>query len=244
MPNNHVLPDIESFDLKPGRLLARKYFVGELLGRGWEGEVYHVTEDRTGVERAAKIFFPKRNPGNKTSNFYARKLDKLRDCSILIQYHTHESFRYRGQEIPFMVSEYVQGELLTDFLDRQRGKRLHPFEALVLLHALAKGVEQIHAMREYHGDLHSDNIIVNRRGIGFEIKLVDMYHWGRPTQQHFLDDLCALVRCFYDALGGAARYSKQAAELKSICCGLKRSLITRKFRSVTALRLHLETMTW
>ncbi len=238
------MADIESFNLKPGRRLARKYVVGELLGRGWEGEVYHVVEEGTGVERAAKFFFPQRNPGNKTFNFYARKLDKLRGCSILIQYHTQETFRHKGMDIPFMVSEYVDGELLSEFLQRQRGRRLHPFEAMHLLYSLAEGVEEIHRMREYHGDLHSENIIVRRRGIGFQVKLVDMYHWGRPTSEHFKDDVCALVRCFYDAVGGAARYAKQTPEVKYICCGLKRSLITKKFRSVTALREHLERFRW
>ena len=55
---------------------------------------------------------------------------------------------------------------------RQRGRRLSPFEALHLLHALVRGVEEIHAVGEYHGDLHSDNIIVRRRGLGFEVKVV------------------------------------------------------------------------
>ena len=85
---------LESFGLRPGRKLARKYVVGELLGQGWEGEVYHVTEAATGIERAAKFFYPKRNPGNRAINFYAKKLNKLRDCSILIQYHTQEAFRW------------------------------------------------------------------------------------------------------------------------------------------------------
>ena len=52
---------IDSFDLKPGRILARKYEVVARLGGGWEGEVYHVRELLTGIERAAKFFFPRRN---------------------------------------------------------------------------------------------------------------------------------------------------------------------------------------
>jgi serine/threonine protein kinase len=233
---------LESFGLRPGRKLARKYVVGELLGQGWEGEVYHVTEAATGIERAAKFFYPKRNPGNRAINFYAKKLNKLRDCSILIQYHTQEAFRWQGQDIPFLVSEYVRGELLTDMLNRQRGKRLHPFEALHLLYALTCGIEEMHGQGEYHGDLHSDNIIVNRRGLGFRVKVVDMFHWGRATREHFDDDVCSLIRLLYDATGGARHYAKQPPEIKSICCGLKRSLITKRFRNAGRLRGHLETM--
>ena len=241
---NKRLRDIETFGLQPGRKLARKYIVGELLGTGWEGEVYHVTEIATGIERAAKIFFPKRNPHNRAIKFYARKLDKLRNCSMLIQYHTQESFRYAGETIPFLVSEYVQGELLTELLERQRGKRLPAFEALHLLYVLTRGVEEIHRLGEYHGDLHSDNIIVNRVGLGFRVKVVDMYHWGRPTPAHLHDDILFLIRILYDAVGGSAHYSKQPPEIKEICCGLKRSLILDKFRSARALREHLETIQW
>jgi len=241
---NKRLRDIETFGLQPGRRLARKYIVGELLGTGWEGEVYHVTEMATGIERAAKIFFPKRNPRNQAIKFYARKLDKLRDCSMLIQYHTQESFRYAGETIPFLVSEYVQGELLTELLERQPGKRLHAFEALHLLYVLTKGVEEIHRLGEYHGDLHSDNIIVNRVGLSFRVKVVDMYHWGRATPAHLHDDILFLIRILYDAAGGRARYAKQPSEIKEICCGLKRSLILNKFRSARALREHLETIQW
>ena len=244
MPIDKRLRDIESFELSPGRRLARKYLVGELLGKGWEGEVYHVTEIATGIERAAKIFFPIRNPRNRAIKFYARKLNKLRDCSIIIQYHTQESFRYFGEEIPFLVSEYVEGELLTDLLDRQRGKRLTPFEALHLLYALTKGVEEIHRLGEYHGDLHSDNIIVNRVGLGFQVKVVDLFHWGSATAAHLHDDICFLIRILYDAVGGKQHYAKQPPEIKEICCGLRRSLIIERYRTTRALREHLETVEW
>jgi RIO-like serine/threonine protein kinase len=238
------LKDIESFNLARGRILARKYVVGDLLGRGWEGEVYHVTEASTGIERAAKIFFPKRNPRNQALKFYARKLNKLRDCSIVIKYHTQESFQHCGQEIPFLLSEYVEGELLTDFLTRQPGKRLHAFEALHLLRDITAGVEEIHNLGEYHGDLHSDNIIVNRFGLGFSVKLVDLYQWGRPTAAHFHDDVCFLVRLLYDAVGGPKRYAKQPPVIKAICCGLRRSLIISKFRTAGQLRQYLEQLDW
>lgn len=206
--------------------------------------MYLVTEQATGIERAAKFFFPRRNPRNRAIKFYARKLNKLRDCSIVIQYHTQELFQHNGQEMPFLVSEYVEGDLLTEFLARQRGKRMHHFEALHLLRALAAGVEEIHNLGEYHGDLHSDNIIVNRTGLGFDIKLVDLYQWGRPTAAHLRDDICFLVRLLYDAVGGARHYATQPAQVKEICCGLKRSLIVGKFRTAGHLREHLDTIDW
>ncbi len=237
-------PRIDAFDLQPGRTLGGKYRVGDLLGRGWEGEVYHVTELATGLERAAKLFFPQRNRRNRAVTFYARKLDKLRDCPILIQYHTQDTFRFRGQRITFLVSELVGGHLLTDLLKGRAGKRLSPFEGLHLLHALVVGLEQIHDMGEYHGDLHPDNVIVRRVGLGFQVKLVDLFNWGRKTSAHVQDDVQSAIRIFYDAVGGARHYAAQPPQVKMICRGLKRSLIRQRFRTARHLRQHIEAMEW
>lgn len=235
---------IDHFDLEPGRVIAGKYEIQTLLGAGWEGEVYKVRERATGVPRAAKLFFPQRNVRDKAARFYATKLHKLRHFPILIQYHTQEKFRFRGHEITFLVSEYVEGQLLSDFLARQPGKRISAFQGLHLLHALAVGLEGIHKMREYHGDLHTDNVIVRRYGISFDLRLLDMFHWGPARAENIHDDVCDLIRIFYDAIGGQKRYAGQPPEVKAICCGLKRSLILKKFRSAGQLRQYLETMEW
>lgn len=55
--------DIKSFALASGEILAGKYEVRMRLGRGWEGEVYQIRELATGIDRAAKLFFPRRNVG-------------------------------------------------------------------------------------------------------------------------------------------------------------------------------------
>lgn len=235
---------LRTFDLEPGLILARKYQVMERLGGGWEGEVYKVCELGTRIERAAKFFYPQRNPNNRTVRFYARKHHKLRHCPILIQYHTLETIEWEESTISFLVSEYVEGELLTSFLQRQPKKRLNPFQGLHLLHVLAQGLEQIHHQYEYHGDLHTDNILIRRRGISFDVKLIDMFYAGKPTAEKIRTDVCDLIRIFYDALGGKKQYGRHPPEIKQICCGLRRSLIQSKFRTAGQLREYLETMEW
>ena len=235
---------IEAFDFQPGRVLARKYVVESLLGHGWEGEVYKVIERRTGVARAAKFFYPHRNLHDRAVTFYAKKLDRLRRCPIIIQYHNSESFWYHGQRITCLISEYVDGELLSDLLHRQPGRRLAPFEALHVLHALAAGLEQVHRVREYHGDLHSDNVIVKRRGIGFDVKLVDFYPRGTPTPAQIREDVVSLIHLLHEAVGGRDRYANQPPEIKAVCCGLRRDLIARKFRTAGHLREYLESFDW
>ena len=235
---------IKSFNFVPGRILARKFEVITLLGAGWEGEVYLVRELATDIERAAKFFFPQRNPANRNLTFYARKLHKLRNCPILIHYHTQDTITFRGLPVSFLVSDYVEGQLLSEFLKQQPGRRLDVFQGLHLLHALAAGIESIHHMREYHGDLHTDNIIIKREGLGFNIKLLDLFDWHTPRLSNIQDDVCDLVRIFYDALGGQKQYRKLPPQVKGICCGLKRTLILKKFRTAGQLREHLENLQW
>jgi serine/threonine protein kinase len=236
--------DIDSFNFHPGRIIARKYVIERLLGAGWEAEVYLVRECATGIERTAKFFFPQRNIKDKSLKFYARKLHKLRKCPIVIQYSTQDSLVYKRKSISFLVSEYVEGELLTEHLKRQRSKRLHPFQAVHLLYALAKGIECIHSVGEYHGDLHSDNIIVQNVGLGYNLKIIDMFQWVDTPGANIKSDVMDLIRIFYDALGGQKHYSKHPPEIKAICCGLKHSIALKKFNSAGKLRRYIENMQW
>ncbi|MEQ8953954.1 MAG: protein kinase, partial [Gammaproteobacteria bacterium] len=171
---------VKSFDFPPKRVLAKKYEIVSKLGQGWEGEVYLIREVLTGIERAAKFFYPQRNLANKVFKYYAQKLHKLRHSPILIQYISQDTIIYRGLPITFLVSDYVEGELLSEYLNRQPGKRLSAFQGLHLLHALASGMETIHHANEYHGDLHTDNIIISRFGLSYDLKLIDLYHWRSP----------------------------------------------------------------
>ena len=235
---------MKSFNLQPGRVLARNYEVISKLGAGWEGEVYRIRERSSGIERAAKLFFPERNLKNKTADAYAKKLHALRECPIVIQYHVQDTIRIQGTLVRVLISEYVEGTLLSDYLSSQRGKKLHVFQAIHLLHALAAGIEAIHYLGEYHGDLHTENIMVRRLGLSYELKLLDFFHWGGARRESRKDDICDVVRIFYDALGGQRRYASHPPEVKEICCGLKRSLILAKFPTASDLRFHVETQAW
>ena len=113
---------ITAFNFKPGQKIADKYTVIEKLGEGFESEVYKVVEDYTKIERALKCFFPHRNLSNRTATRYAKLLHKLASCPIVIHYQTHEFIEFNGHKVCCLISEYVDGMLLTDFLKRQPGK--------------------------------------------------------------------------------------------------------------------------
>ena len=235
---------IEKFNFAPGTVLANKYEVISQIGSGWESEVYIIREQSTRIERAAKVFFPHRNPRLKNSAISAKKAFKLRECPIVVQYHAQEKIDFEGHRVSCLVSEYVEGEMLSEFIERLPGKRMPAFQALHLLHAMVKGIEEIHKKGEYHGDLHSDNVIIRRYGLGFDMKLIDLHHWGPSNKENLQDDIFDMIKVFHEALGGIKAYSKQPQWVKEIVCGQKRSLVLKKFRTVTKLREHLERLEW
>lgn len=235
---------IDEFGWDEGRVVAGKYVVEGKLGGGWEGEVYRVRERGTGVRRALKLFFPQRNLRNATVRRHARKLEKLRHCDIVVHYHHVETVEHEGQKVSCLVSELVEGQLLGDLRRGQRRGRLQPYEALQLVYVLARGIEAIHLAKEYHGDLHEENILVLRTGVIFRPRLFDFYPRTGPLRLNMQEDIINLVRILYDCVGGTEHYRAQPKPIKRICCGLRSDLVRRKFPTMTHLRRHLETFSW
>ncbi len=232
------------FDFPPGRSVAGKYVIDRLLGGGWEGEVYAIRERSTGIRRAAKFYYPHRDPTGKAAISYARKLDALRHCPILMQYHHQEMAYVKKRKVTVVISELVEGQKLSEFLHDQPNRRLSAFEALHVLHVLAKGIAPIHARGEYHGDIHDDNIMIRRRGITFEVKLLDFFDLGKPTRGKIHKDVLNLVQVFHAIVGGRERYRDQPRVVKDIIRGLRDSLILQRFKSAGDIQTHLETLNW
>jgi hypothetical protein len=232
------------YDLKPGETLGRNYFVVEFLGAGWEGEVYKVEERRTGLLRAAKIFFAGRALSDAAIRRYARKMYRLRRCPIITQYHHRDVARVGRETVEILVSDLAEGEMLSAFLKKQPQHRLTPFEALHLLHALAAGMEPIHFLGEYHGDIHAENILVKRVGLSFEVHLLDFFDLGRATREKIRHDVIDLVSLLYQTIGGRKGYATAGPEIRQVVMGRKHSLITGKFKTAGQLRTALDNLEW
>ena len=232
------------FGLPQGLLLGGKYEIDALLGSGWEGEVYRVVERRSGAVRAVKLFYPKRNLKDRTSTFYARKLERLSGCGLVVKYHHTESVTVARQRVVALVSECAEGVILERFVHAARGKILPDQEALMILHRIAEGLVQIHARGDYHGDIHGRNVLVRRVGAFFDLRLFDFFDYGAPTAARRREDIVDCVRLFYEMLGGRAKYSGLRPEFKRIICGLRHSLIHSRFPTAARLLHHIETFTW
>jgi RIO-like serine/threonine protein kinase len=232
------------FDFPAGRTIATKYVIERPLGSGWEGEVYAIVERNTGIRRAAKFYYPHRDPTGKAAIAYARKLDALRHCSILMQYHHQEMVTVKRKKVMVVISELVEGQKLSEFLNQQPRHQLTTFEALHVLYALTRGIAPIHARGEYHGDIHEHNIMIRRQGISFELKLLDFFDLGKPNRSKIHKDVLNLIQVFHTIVGGRERYPKQPRVVKDIIRGLKDTLILQRFQSAGDIQRHLENLKW
>jgi len=235
---------LKRFDFPAGKAIAGKYCIERPLGSGWEGEVYVITERATGIRRAAKFYYPHRDPMGRAAINYARKLDALRHCPILMQYHHQEVAWFKRRKITVVISELVEGQQLSEFLEAQPGHRLSTFEALHVLYVLAKGIAPIHERGEYHGDIHDDNIMIRRLGIGFDIKLLDFFDLGKPSRSKIHKDVLNLIQVFHVIIGGHKHYADQPQVVKDIIRGQKDSLILQRFQSAADIQAHLENLQW
>lgn len=232
------------FELKPDQTLGRNYHIVEHLGRGYEGEVYKIVERRTGIVRAAKLFYPRKKSNGKKILWYANKLHKLSSCPVVINYLHRDMVRVHKDSIEILVSDFIDGVKLSDYIKSQPGKKNNSFEALHLFYALVQGVEAIHYLGEYHGDIHSDNILIKRRGLSFDVHLVDFYDWGKPSRVKIQTDVYDLITVLHEMIGGQKWYSKAGQDIKQIVMGRKQSLIRKKMKNAGHIRLLLENLDW
>ena len=234
-------PDI---DLQVGRKLGSRYRVESLIGQGSEGAVYSVVDMTTGIRRAAKLFGRQADRRGRLSTRHAQKLNRLRYCHIVLQYLHSETVRVKGQSVIALVSELCEGMPLEQFIAQQPGKRMSTFMALNLLQTLVEGLEEVHLAGEYHADVHSQNIMVQPRGVGFEVKLIDFYEWGRTTKSKQQQDILDAIKVFYEMLGGRRVYRRLPDEVKYIIAGLQTKHILNRFPTMSDLSIYLDTFEW
>ncbi len=241
MPTNRI----GSFEFQPGRKVGKRYVIEQLLGRGSEGEVYQIRDLETDIPRAAKFYFPHRDPDRRITIRHAQKLNALRTCPIVLQYHHSEVVTTKRQPVVAMISELVEGERLEEWVKRQRGKRLHPYVALHVLYNLVlrprddPSRRRIPQRRPHRKHPHPAGAASTST-----LKLIDFYDWGKPARYKQQQDIADTIRVFYDCLGGSTHYNRQPDEIRHICAGLQRKRILQRFPTMTALRRHLESFEW
>jgi hypothetical protein len=144
----------------PGTLLAGRYRIVALLGRGGMGEVYRANDLKLGQPVALK-FLPEATAQNENAlmRFYteiriARQVSHPNVCRV------YDLGDVEGQ--PYLSMEYVDGENL-DSLMRRIG-RVPADKALEIARKLCAGLAAAHDRGVLHRDLKPSNIMLDGRG--------------------------------------------------------------------------------
>jgi serine/threonine-protein kinase len=144
----------------PGAILAERYRIIGLIGRGGMGEVYRADDLKLGQPVALK-FLPKHLSGDKER--LERFFGEVRNARQVA--HPNVCRVYDIAEVDsehFLSMEYVDGEDLASLL--KRIGRLPPDKALDLARQLCAGLAAAHDRGILHRDLKPANVMVDGRG--------------------------------------------------------------------------------
>jgi serine/threonine-protein kinase len=144
----------------PGRLVASRYRIIALLGKGGMGEVYRA-DDLTLGQAVALKFLPDEAAGDegllerfRNEVRIARRVSHPNVCRV------YDVGDVDGQT--FFTMEYVDGEDLASLL--RRIGRLPPDKALDIARQLCAGLAAAHTKGVLHRDLKPANIMLDGRG--------------------------------------------------------------------------------
>ena len=154
----------DGWSLRPGERLGA-YTVRELLGAGAVGEVWRAADERLNRDVAIKLLLPHLSSDPQRARRFAeeaRTAGSLNHPNIL---SVHDVAEHGG--VPFIVSEYVDGESLRMRL--KRGPLSIDGAAAVALQ-IARGLAAAHARGIIHCDLKPDNVFIRADG---GVKILD-----------------------------------------------------------------------
>ncbi len=157
------LPSSDALDgaqFIPGTMLAGRYRIVGLLGRGGMGEVYRAEDLKLGQAVALK-FLPKEvtHRADRLARFHqevrlARHVSHPNVCRV------HDIGETGGQH--FLSMEYIDGEDLASLL--RRIGRLPSDKALELARQLCAGLAAAHDRKVLHRDLKPANVLIDGQG--------------------------------------------------------------------------------
>ena len=150
-----------------GRVLADRYAVGELLGRGGMAEVYLATDRVLDRPVAFKVL------GGWLAND-ATFVERFRREALAAARISHPNlvavFNAGSEaDVHYIVMEHVPGETLADLL--RKAGRLHPNRATSIAASVADALGVAHAARIVHRDVKPANVMLTPDG---RTKLMDL----------------------------------------------------------------------
>jgi serine/threonine-protein kinase len=156
------------------RVLASRYQVGEIIGRGGMADVFEGVDLRLGRKIAIKLL--KSDLANE-ENFESRFAQEAQ-ASAKMAHPTIVRIYDAGEEVstdsngnvrktPFIIMEYVKGKLLRDLMHE---RKLSTSEAVGFAKGVLTALEYSHKAGIIHRDIKASNIMVTDEG---RVKVMD-----------------------------------------------------------------------
>ncbi len=156
------------------RLLAGRYQVGDLIGRGGMADVHLGTDTRLGRRVAIKLLKPTLATDPKFRLLFreeAQKAARMAHPTIVRVFDAGEETVTDAsgieRQLPYIVMEYVDGRLLKDIIDEGA---LEPREAVRIVSQVLTALEYSHRALLVHRDMKPGNIMVTQNG---QVKVMD-----------------------------------------------------------------------
>jgi serine/threonine protein kinase/dienelactone hydrolase len=155
----------EESQLRPGSLIAHRYKILEILGRGGMGIVYKAEDTRLKRSVAIKFLPPELGFDKEVK---ARFVQEARAAAALSHPHISTIYEIDNEaDPPYITMEYIDGQTLRE---RIFAGPLEPDEVLNLAVQVADGLKEAHARGIIHRDIKSANIMVTAKG---QAKIMD-----------------------------------------------------------------------
>lgn len=159
-------------EIDVGRLIAGKYELVRLIGKGAMGEVWLATHNSLGGEFAIKLVQPSDDEEDETA---AGRFQLEAQVSAKLSRKTRHivSVSDHGEEdgLAYLVMELLEGESLSDRLKRE--DRLSLRACARILRGLCAALDAAHAQGIVHRDIKPGNVFLHKSPDGDTVKVVD-----------------------------------------------------------------------
>lgn len=155
--------------LEVGSLLADRYEIISLLGRGGMGVVYLVKDWKTNQKLALKTLLPKYAKNTQAARRFAREVTAARQLDHPCVVKIFDANRH--DDILYYTMEYLDGKSLRTLMRRRkkRGQNMGLGSTVRILSLICHALEHAHKFT-IHRDISPENVMVMPNG---DVKLLD-----------------------------------------------------------------------